>query len=134
MDLCILVGLGFPGASYLSLAKVIHEAMKRELVNQIGLHECNSPEISLPGSAATKSTRKVLKSSPWTHQLLIDFAFNNIRRGPKIRFELKANIGNLCSDAGVEFACEDCKNQTSRFSDLDFSGRMRIALSALLRQ
>ena len=72
--------------------------------------------------------------SCWVRQLLIDFVFNNTRHGLKIRFELKANIGNLCSDAGVEFACEDCKNETSRFSDLDFSGRMRIALSALLRQ
>src|SRR2546430_10288539 len=27
VDLCVLVGLGFPGACYLSLAKVVHEGM-----------------------------------------------------------------------------------------------------------
>lgn len=56
---------GFPGALYLSLAKVGHERMSRNSRTKLGHHKFNSPETSLCGNAATKSTRKVLKSSPW---------------------------------------------------------------------
>ena len=65
VDFCVPVGLGFPGALYLSLAKVGHERMSRNSRTKLGHHKFNSPETSLCGNAATKSTRKVLKSSPW---------------------------------------------------------------------
>ena len=69
VDFCVPVGLGFPGALYLSLDKVGHEGMSRNSRTKLGHHKFNSPETSLCGNAATKSTRKALKSSPWERHL-----------------------------------------------------------------